>query len=130
MPERSADWWQQAQRDLQNARWEMEGGFYEWACFVAQQGAEKALKAVYHRLGGEAWGHTLVHLLEGLREKVSVPPAVQECGRLLDRFYIPTRYPNAWEQGAPSAFYSKEDAARAIACAEEILRFCNSLLAG
>ncbi|MFN3974225.1 MAG: HEPN domain-containing protein [Dehalococcoidia bacterium] len=52
MPERSADWWARAQRDLQNARWEMGGGFYEWACFVAQQAAEKALKSVYHRLGG------------------------------------------------------------------------------
>ncbi len=54
MPERSHDWMRQAEKDLENARWEKEGGYFEWACFVAQQAAEKAIKDVYQKLGGEA----------------------------------------------------------------------------
>ena len=49
MVERSADWLRQARRDLENAEYELEGGFYEWACFLSQQAAEKAVKAVFQR---------------------------------------------------------------------------------
>ena len=57
MPERSRDWYDQAKRDLETARWEVQGGFYEWGCFVAQQAAEKALKGVYQRRGTEGVLH-------------------------------------------------------------------------
>jgi len=54
--ERSADWLRQAKRDLENAEYELKGGFYEWACFLSQQAAEKAGKAVIQKLGAEALG--------------------------------------------------------------------------
>jgi HEPN domain-containing protein len=129
MAERSRDWMDQARRDLESAQWQAQGGYYEWACFVAQQAAEKAIKAVYQRRGGDAWGHALADLLSGLAERVAVPAEIVECARLLDRFYIPTRYPNAWVQGAPGRYYTEEDARRAIGCGEAILRFCQGLLA-
>lgn len=47
MPERKMDWLKQARRDLLHAKMDLKEGFYEWACFSAQQAAEKALKAVY-----------------------------------------------------------------------------------
>ena len=56
MVERSRDWIRQAERDLQNAKFEMNGGYFEWACFLSQQAAEKALKAVFQKLGAEAFG--------------------------------------------------------------------------
>ncbi|MBI4493722.1 MAG: HEPN domain-containing protein [Chloroflexi bacterium] len=34
-------------------------GFHDWACFSAQQAAEKTVKAVLQRLGAEAWGHAV-----------------------------------------------------------------------
>ncbi|MGH7675116.1 MAG: HEPN domain-containing protein, partial [Gemmatimonadales bacterium] len=74
-----------------------------------------AANAVYQKLGGEAWGHSVAGLLDGLRERVQVGDDVAECGRVLDRFYIPARYPNSWERGTPGQYHSKEDAARAIA---------------
>jgi hypothetical protein len=46
-------------------------GFREWAAFVAQQAAEKALKALVMALGGEPWGH----LTAGLVEAIPPPPA-------------------------------------------------------
>ncbi len=47
MSERTKDWLDQAQWDLKHAENDVTGGYYEWACFSAQQAAEKALKAVY-----------------------------------------------------------------------------------
>lgn len=129
MPERSGDWLAQARRDLENAHWETRGGFYEWACFICQQAAEKAVKAVYHRLGGEAWGHSVTSLLEGLSEKICIDEQLLSCARALDRFYIPARYPNGWQAGSPKDYYGKEDAEDALRCGEEVLRFCESILA-
>ncbi len=131
MPERSHDWMRQAEKDLENARWEKEGGYFEWACFVAQQAAEKAIKAVYQKLGGEAWGHSVFNLLRGLEEKgIDLTGEMISAGRKLDRFYTPTRYPNGWDSGTPHDYYTEEDAEDAIRSAEEILRFCKGLLAG
>ncbi len=130
MAERSADWIAQARRDLEAARWQGQGGFHEWACFTAQQAAEKAAKAVYARLGGAAWGHSVAELLLGLRERVEVPEELITCGRRLDRFYIPARYPNGWETGSPQQYYTQEDTERAVSDSEQVLRFCEGLLAG
>ena len=129
MPERSRDWLDQAHRDLASARWSLEGGFFEWTCFSCQQAAEKAIKAVFHRLGGEAWGHSVLGLLRGLSERVDVPAELRDCARLLDRFYIPARYPNGWETGSPKDYYTREDAESAVRCGEAIIRFCDGLLA-
>lgn len=53
MSNRHADWFRQAEADLRHARNALEDGDHEWSCFAAQQGAEKALKAVIQKLGGE-----------------------------------------------------------------------------
>ncbi len=63
---------EQAEHDLASARLQLEGGFWEWACFASHQAAEKAIKAVYQKLGGEGWGRGLVDLLQGLRERLAV----------------------------------------------------------
>lgn len=39
-------WFRQASFDLKASRWNIEGGFYETAAFLAQQAAEKALKSL------------------------------------------------------------------------------------
>jgi HEPN domain-containing protein len=41
---RSLDWLSQAERDLERCLLGLEHGFYEWACFTAQQAAEKAVR--------------------------------------------------------------------------------------
>lgn len=129
MPERSADWYRQAERDLKSARVQLGACFFEWACFIAQQAGEKAVKAIYQRLGAEAWGHSVTDLLKGLREKVKVPDKLFEMAMSLDKFYIPARYPNGWANGTPSEYITKKDAINAISNSEEILRFCKGLLA-
>ena len=57
MATRYADWLWQAKRDIEHARASALSGFYERACFAAQQAAEKALKALFQRRGADAWGH-------------------------------------------------------------------------
>lgn len=106
------------------------GGFHEWACFAAQQAAEKAVEAVYARLRGAAWGRSVVELLEGLSERVEVPEEVRDAGRRLDRFYVPARYPNGWESGSPHRSFGEEDADGAVRDPDAVLRFCEGLLAG
>lgn len=128
--DRSDDWYAQAERDLESARWQLEGEFHEWACFACQQAAEKALKGVYQKMGGEAWGHSVRDLLRGLADRVSVDDDLMDCGRRLDRHYVPARYPNGWESGSPMEYHTEEDARDAVRCAERILRFCHGLLAG
>jgi len=101
MPERSRDWIKQAWRDLDSARAQMEDGFFEWSCFIAQQAAEKAIKAIYQKMGTEAWGHSVSDLLKASREKINVPDELVDGAKQLDRVYIPARYPNSWATGIP-----------------------------
>ena len=70
MSVRYLDWFRQAEADLQHARNAREDGDYEWSCFAAHQAAEKALKAVFLKLGMDAWGHTLTVLIGNLPEDV------------------------------------------------------------
>ena len=130
MAERSADWLRQAQRDLESARAQRGDGFYEWACFISHQAAEKAVKAVLQRLGAEAWGHSLLALLAGLAEQASVPKKLRDGGKVLDRYYIPARYPNGWASGTPADYITEEDARDAIGHSEAIVQFCADFLAG
>ena len=46
MTDRSKDWFDQAQRDLEQAKSSQKEDRHEWACFAAQQSAEKAVKAL------------------------------------------------------------------------------------
>lgn len=56
MPRRHRDWLRQAKRDLEHARHALQDKEYEWSCFASQQSAEKAVKAVYQKIGGGRLG--------------------------------------------------------------------------
>jgi HEPN domain-containing protein len=124
MAERSKDWFRQAEADLKAARHAAAGGHYEWAAFACHQAAEKSIKALYQRRHLEAWGHAIAPLLQSLPEDARPSPELLDLGRELDKHYIPTRYPNGFERGAPTDFYTRAEAQRAIAHAEAILEHC------
>lgn len=121
---RFSDWMRQAEADLNHARNTLTTGSFEWSCFAAQQSAEKALKAVFLKHGKEAWGHTVTILLGELRESMEVSEKLLERARSLDKHYIPTRYPSGFDAGAPTDYYTRKEAEKAIHDAEEILAFC------
>ncbi len=127
---RAQDWMRQAEHDLAHARRGFELGDYDWACFAAHQAAEKAVKAVYLWLGGEVFGRVLRNMLAGFEERFPIDSGLKQCALELDRLYIPTRYPDSWEGGAPLDYYGEEDARRAVVCAEAIVRFGQGVLAG
>ncbi len=122
------DWWKQAQADLRHARESVRLEDYAWACFAAQQAAEKALKALYLKRNQIAWGHSVRLLLEQLDE--AIPEALLEAARILDKYYIGPRYPNAHPAGAPAELYPRREALEAIRLAEEILNYVRSDMEG
>jgi HEPN domain-containing protein len=130
MPERSTDWMGQAKRDLEMAIQAMHAGFPEWACFIAQQAAEKAIKAVYQKKGGVAWGYSVADLLHGLEQEIAVPDDLSRPARNLDRWYVQARYPDGFPRGKPGDYVDREDGEDAIGGARRIIQFCEGLLAG
>ncbi len=130
MSNRYADWYRQAEADLRHARNALKDGDYDWACFAAQQAAEKGVKAVVQINGGEPWGHSVTVLLggEGLAERISIADDLVEAGKRLDKHYIPTRYPNGFDAGAPTDYYTAAEAEDAIADAAKIMEFCQGAL--
>ena len=124
MAERSGDWMRQAEADLCHARNALEDGDFEWAAFASQQSGEKAIKALFQKLNLEAWGHALSLLLAGLPAEVRPDSSLIDLAKGLDKHYIPTRYPNGFERGAPVDFYTEKEAREAIASAEAIIDYC------
>jgi HEPN domain-containing protein len=128
MSERSLDWLRQAEKDIEKAKLDLNEGYYEWACFTSQQAAEKAIKAVFQHLHGEAWGHGTTALLEDLPYEDSSP--LIEDAKLLDKFYIPTRYPNSLPEGIPHDYFTKKEAEEAIKATLKIYEWCKSKISG
>jgi HEPN domain-containing protein len=129
MRDRSRDWFHQAQRDLEQAEDSRRAGRHEWACFAAQQAAEKAIKALHLHLGQEVWGHVIAKLFRDLPSTVPVPEELLEKGRVLDNFYIPTRYPNSHPDGAAFEHYGPLQSKEALQYAGEIIEFVRSQMA-
>jgi HEPN domain-containing protein len=129
LPERSRDWINQASRDLASAEAMLASGFFEWACFASQQAAEKAIKAVFQKMGGTAWGHSVFELLRLLSQKTPIPEELFDCARVLDRSYIPARYPNGFDSGSPYEYFTRGDAEHAILCGGRIVALCAGILA-
>jgi len=129
MSNRSLDWLKQGIRDLEQAKGSRRAGRHEWACFAAHQAAEKAVKALHIHLGQEAWGHVVATLLAQLPKSVKVEDELIEKARVLDNFYVPTRYPNGHSEGAPFEHYGKLQSREAIKYASEIIEFVSLQMA-
>jgi HEPN domain-containing protein len=125
MPQRTEDWLKQAKRDLEHARMDLKEGFYEWACFSAQQASEKALKALYQYMKELAWGHSVRELLQNLSNKFEIE-YLMEGAKILDKYYIPARYPNGFDTGAPMEYFTEKEAKEAVEYADKIIRFCEN----
>ncbi|MBD3240791.1 MAG: HEPN domain-containing protein [Chitinivibrionales bacterium] len=129
MANRASDWLKQSDRDLEQARESRDAGRHEWSCFAAQQAAEKAVKALHLHKGQEAWGHTIAKLLRELPATVSVPDEIVDKGRALDAFYIGTRYPDSYPEGAPFEHFGPLQSEEALRYAGEIRAFVGAHMA-
>jgi HEPN domain-containing protein len=122
---RHADWFRQARHKLESARWDIQGGFHEDACFSAEQAAELAARALLESQGRIELGHSVYQLLQTAG---GVPPDIVSAARVLDRYYIPIRYPNGFPAGAPMDSYDQPTAEEAVRLAETILGFVGNQL--
>jgi HEPN domain-containing protein len=117
-------WLKQSEHDLLVAKSNLGAGFYSDACFMCEQSAQKALKSyLIFKTGRPVLWERSVQILakrclqfeEGFKEVV-------DYGRILDRYYIPTRYPNALTPPAvPYETYTEKDALEAVRFAEKII---------
>jgi HEPN domain-containing protein len=127
VPDRSQDWLRQAERDLEQAQSSRGEQRHEWACFAGQQAAEKAVKALHMTLGQDAWGHAVARLLAEL--PLAVPDELIERARVLDTFYVATRYANGHSEGAPFEHYGKLQSEEAVRYAGSIIDFVRAQMA-
>jgi HEPN domain-containing protein len=117
-------WFQQASYDLKATRWNIQGGFYDTACFLAQQAGEKALKSLLYFQGARRAAlmtHSLVEMIREAGKKATQMKELLDPARELDLHYIPSRYPNGIPSGYPHEFYGQNVAEQAMASAEKIL---------
>ncbi len=146
MANRWRDWLRQAEAEMDVARTLQDAGHWAWACLASQQAAEKAVRAVLEAALARPPGHDLAALTAELqRAGVSTPTTVEQAAlRLaqgrpriraghpeprrraayrLNRYYITTRYPDAYTEGAPTDKFTSADAEQAIEDAQLLLDF-------
>jgi HEPN domain-containing protein len=123
-------WWLTAQEDLDAAKILHKTKNFSHACFLSQQSAEKAMKALWFVIDSDPWGDSIQKLV------MQFPPQnmlhdIQNWltqAAYLDKFYIPTRYPNGLPDLTPSQVYNSQDSLQAIERADFFLEETRKLL--
>jgi HEPN domain-containing protein len=84
-----------------------------WAivCFIAQQVAEKSLKSIAIARGAS---QIKSHSAREIAEALSIDGDLDEKARILDQYYISTRYPDAFSTGAPFEYFVERQAREAL----------------
>lgn len=114
----------QAERDLENARKNIDIEAYELAAFVAQQAVEKFLKATWIVAKGRESPRT--HSLTELGDPLGVPADLRKHLVYLNADYTTARYPDA-ANGVPYEIYDRETAESKVAAAGELFEWLRSL---
>lgn len=126
--EEAERWLKQAQEHYVSADWATQGRQWPNACFLYQQAGELALKALLIRSGQRVRIHGLLHLVELLRPNCADIDQLADLARSLDRFYIPTRYPDALPTGTSGEYFKEHQAQEARAAAHDVLAFVRTKL--
>lgn len=121
-------WLSFAERDLENARWEIRGRYCEWACFVCEKAVEKALKAVYIALDKESLCNSIVVLVEKLRKHLEIDERIIKAVKFIDEHSWST-YPNYCDSVITANYYPEYIAEKVIRNAEQVLTFCKETVA-
>jgi HEPN domain-containing protein len=121
-------WLAAAEQDVQAAI-ELRERMPNVACFHAQQGSEKALKALLVAVAGDVMRSHLSDtlLMEARDMAVHIPEDIINDAQALDKFYIASRYPDALGSDITTAFKSDE-AAAAITRVERVLAYVRATI--
>ena len=117
-------WMSQAQHQLRVVESLLRESFWSDACFMAEQTAQMALKSF---LFGRGRRMVPIHSVRELAVQCSGFDErfgeVVEWGKVLDRYYVTTRYPDALAPpAAPYDSFTEADAVQAHGYARDILR--------
>ncbi len=124
-------WLEQAKEDLKGAKVLLDAGCFHLVCFLAQQVAEKALKAFLYAQGEElVYGHSIEALVDwAARHDQSFHEFKKQGALLLDSYYVASRYPNAVSPGSiPAHLYDRQTAEHAFKLAERTVDFAGEKL--
>lgn len=91
LKEETARWLEKAGEDLSDAAYNLEGERFSTASFLAQQAAEKALKAVLIEREGK---FPRIHDLKVLAAAAKTPEHLRARLRPLSEAYVAQRYPD------------------------------------
>ena len=124
-------WLRQAENDLAFARLALREGFFAQACFMSHQVAEKALKSLaYNRGDRYVSGHSLLDLMSSLVTTHKQLAEHTKLAKILDRYYVPTRYPDALPGSVPFEVYDdKDEASEAVQGAAAVVETARSVVA-
>ena len=123
------NWFDFAQEDLLMAEDALERRIYNQTCFHSQQGVEKMLKGF---LKSKKQNIPKIHFLEELIELCSnidhrFKSLKSRCS-ILDRYYIPTRYPDALPGMLSESLPQKKDAEEALETLRKVMDFVEGRL--
>jgi HEPN domain-containing protein len=91
-------------------------------CFHSQQAVEKSLKALYlHYFATVPKTHNIEVVFTKLKKKIPEISKFEEKIRYLNKFYVPTRYPDALPGSLPEGLPKPDEAKIAVEFAKEIL---------
>jgi HEPN domain-containing protein len=126
-------WLKTAEGDLETAVVLFRNNKFAHSCFHSHQAGEKAIKAIWYLLEADPWGHSIKKLIQDL-EHVDLSTKkkfenVTKNAVLLDRYYIPTRYPNGLPDLTPEEAFLEEDAGACIDNAGKIVEVVKNCLA-
>lgn len=122
-------WLDQSRHDLAWAHHLAEHGANHIACFLAQQVAEKALKAFLYATGEEVvLGHSVQRLTTEAAEHEPRFAEKMSIWSSLDGYYIPTRYPNGLPESIPALVYTRDAARDAVALAQDAVDFITDVI--
>ncbi len=117
MANRAYDWFKQAQNDLLWAEDTLKTQRWAQVCFIAQQIAEKCLKAYALFLEyDQIRSHSITQICKALK----INGELENMGKKLDLYYISSRYPDAFPEGAPFEYFTEDQAAEALNFAKRI----------
>lgn len=123
-------WFEQAKDDLSSAKILSGNKKFAQSCFYCQQAAEKALKSLWFMFGFDPWGHSILRLMQDYEDeliRMELNTFIDHA-RILDRYYIPTRYPNGLPDLIPFEAYGFRDAQEAIVLTNEVIETITNLL--
>lgn len=121
MNEAASRWLLFAREDLRMAELALKEGIYNQVCFHSQQCVEKILKGFITYKGQI---HPQTHKLADLLSCISPSPFddLKDEMLTLDRFYIPTRYPDALPGSLSESLPREKDAKESIELVRRVLK--------